>query len=316
MQDTRHVPQHLRAAADTQSVSGTALNALARLAERRFPSFSEAADAVLDLLEAELPAGSVLVGQVDWDGGEYRLIDVRGDAAATLRPGSTLPLSDPGNGLLDSETLASLSVRSYLAVPLETSVGGAITVCALAAGTDLYTRSHLDLIAVAGRLLAHEWESIKWRADLRRLSERLRDPEKTDPLTGLPNRTSFEEALEREWRLTERGSSDSFVVVLRLLNLGDVGDGLKELLLKDAAEVLEGAIRRSDHAGRLGDDTFGTVLVGCKGREGADAFFARFEQALARVGKQRPAALELSHSIKALGDCDSPEQALEEALTV
>jgi diguanylate cyclase (GGDEF)-like protein len=298
-------------------VSGTALNALARLAERRFPSFSEAADAVLDLLEAELPAGSVLVGQVDWDGGEYRLIDVRGDAAATLQPGSTLPLSDPGNGLLDSQTLASLSVRSYLAVPLETGVsGGAITVCALAAGTDLYTRSHLDLIAVAGRLLAHEWESVKWRADLRRLSERLRDPEKTDQLTGLPNRASFEDALEREWRLTERGSSDSFVVVLRLLNLADVGDGLKELLLKDVAEVLEGAIRRSDHAGRLGDDTFGTVLVGCKGREGADAFYARFEQALARVNKQRPKTLELAHSIKALGDCESPEQALEEALQV
>jgi GGDEF domain-containing protein len=106
------------------------------------------------------------------------------------------------------------------------------------------------------------------------------------------------------------------VVVLRLLNVGDVSDGLKELLLKDAAEVLEGAIRRSDHAGRLGDDTFGTVLVGCKGREGADAFYARFEQALARVGRQRPAALELAHSIKSLGDCESPEQVLEEVLAV
>jgi diguanylate cyclase (GGDEF)-like protein len=316
VQDTRRDPQHLGAPADTHHVSGTALNALARLAERRFPSFSEAADAVLDLLEAELPAGSVLLGQVDWDGGEYRLIDVRGDAATTLQPGSTLALSNNG-GLLDSETLASLSVRSYLAVPLETSAGGgAITICALAAGTDLYTRSHLDLIAVAGRLLTHEWESVKWRADLRRMSERLRDPERTDQLTGLPNRTSFEEALEREWRLAERGSSDSFVVVLRLLNLGDVGDGLKELLLKDAAEVLESAIRRSDHAGRLDEDSLGVVLVGCKGAEGAEAFFARVEEALARVTQERPASPELAHSIKALGECDSPEQALQEALAV
>ena len=189
-------PSHyLGGAADTRPVSGTALSALARLAERRFPSFSEAADAVLDLLESELPAGSILVGQVDWDGGEYRLIDVRGPAVGTLRPGSTLRVSQNGggNGLLDSETLASLEVKSYLAVPLETSAGGgAITVCALAAGTHLYTRSHLDLIAVAGRLLTYEWESVKWRADLRRLSERLRDPEKTDALTGLSNRTSFE----------------------------------------------------------------------------------------------------------------------------
>jgi diguanylate cyclase (GGDEF)-like protein len=300
-------------------VSGTALSALARLAERRFPSFSEAADAVLDLLEAELPTGSILVGQVDWDGGEYRLIDVRGDATAALRPGSTLTLSPGGNGLLDPDALASLSVRSYLAVPFETrGGGGAITVAALSVETNLYTRSHLDLIAIAGRLLTYEWESVRWRAELRRLSERLRDPDRTDALTGLDNRTSFEEALDREWRLAERGSSDSFVVVLRLTNLGEVaerhGDGLKELLLKDAAEVLEAAIRRSDHAGRLGDDTFGSVLVGCKGREGADAFYARVEHALGRVTQERPASLQLAHSITALGECDSPEQALEEAL--
>ena len=99
-------------------------------------------------------------------------------------------------------------------MPLETSAGGAITICALASGTDVYTRTHLELIAVAGRLLTYEWESVKWRADLRRMSERLRDPERTDALTGLHNRISFAEALEREWRLTERGSSESFVVVV------------------------------------------------------------------------------------------------------
>jgi diguanylate cyclase (GGDEF)-like protein len=298
------------------------LSALARLAERPFPSFSEAADAVLDLLESELPDGSVLVGQVHPDGDEYRLIDVRGRAAGELQPGSTLPLSangDPSaNGLLDAETLASLSVRSYLAVPLETGSGaGAITVCALASGTNLYTRSHLDLIAVAGRLLTHEWESVRLRAELRRLSERLRDPRRTDALTGLPNRTSFNQALEREWRLAERGSAESFVVVIRLSNLAEVaerhGAGVKELLVKDAAEVLEGSIRRSDHSGRLGDDSFGIVLVGCKGPQGAEAFYTRFEQGLARVTRERPASLVAARSIAALGECDSPEAALQVA---
>jgi diguanylate cyclase (GGDEF)-like protein len=301
-------------------VSGTALTALARLAERRFPSFSEAADAVLDLLEGELPSGTVLLGQVDWDGGEYRLIDVRGEAASELQPGSTLPLSSNANGggggLLAPEALSSLSVRSYLAVPLETNAGGgAITVCALAAGTDLFTRAHLELLTVSGRLLTYEWESIKWRADLRRLSERLRDPERTDALTGLSNRTAFVEALEREWRLAERGSTENFLVVCRLSNLADVGarhgDGVKELLLKDAAEVMEAAIRRSDHAGRLGEDSFGVVLVGCKGREGAEAFQGRFEQALARATGERPASLSVVCAIHALGEFESPEQALE-----
>ena len=47
-------------------------------------------------------------------------------------------------------------------------------------------RTHLEVLSVAGRLLTYEWESVKWRADLRRLSERLRDPERTDAAHGPP----------------------------------------------------------------------------------------------------------------------------------
>ena len=50
------------------------------------------------------------------------------------------------------------------------------------------------------------------------------------------------------------------------------GAGLGELLLRDAADVMEEAIRRTDHAGRLGEDVYAAVLVGCKGPAGADAF--------------------------------------------
>jgi diguanylate cyclase (GGDEF)-like protein len=294
------------------------------LAERRFPSFSEAADAVLELLEAELPEGSVLLGQVDWDGGEFRLIDVRGEATSALTPGSTLPLAaghgnGSGNGLLDPDVLSSLSVRSYLAVPLETNAGGgAITVCALASGTGLYTQHHLELLAIAGRLLTYEWESVKWRADLRRLSERMRDPEKTDQLTGLENSASFNESVEREWQVAQRSGTESYLIIVELRNLPDVaerhGEALKELLLKDSAEVMEAAIRRSDHAGRMDDNVFGVVLVGCKGREGADAFYNRFEQEVARVTHSRAATLVLSHSVRLLNETDSPGAALGHAL--
>ena len=307
-------------AADTDPVSGNVLSALARLAERRFQSFSEAADGVLDLLEGELPPGSLLLGQVDSEEGELRLIDVRGAAAETIHAGSTLPLArhlnGDGGGLLDPTTLQELSVRSYLAMPLQTHGGGAITLCALSPDTDLFTRSHLELLAVAGRLLTYEWESVKWRADLRRLNERLRDPQRTDSLTGLLNRTAFIEALEHEWRLAERGSTESYLLACRLANLSDVTDrhgaGLGELLLRDSADVMEEAIRRTDHAGRLGDDVLGAVLVGCKGPEGADAFFERFQHALARVTSERPATLEVAYAVLALGRAESPENALRE----
>ena len=262
----------------------------------------------------------MLLGQVDSEEGELRLIDVRGEAADAIHAGSTLPLAaasnGDGGGLLDTATLAELSVRSYLAVPLQTHGGGAITLCALSSGTDLFTRSHLDLLAVAGRLLAYEWESVKWRADVRRLNERLRDPERTDALTGLLNRIAFTEAVEHEWRLAERGSTESYLLACRLTNLADVtnrhGGGVGELLLRDAADVMEEAIRRTDHAGRLGEDVYAAVLVGCKGQEGADAFFERFQHALARVTSERPATLEVAYAVLALGKAESPEEALRQ----
>jgi diguanylate cyclase (GGDEF)-like protein len=300
-------------------VSGTVLSALARLAERRFTSFSEAADTVLDLLEAELPPGSILLGRVDWDEGELRLIDVRGTAATSLSPGSTMPLAPGANGgsrgFLDPQTLQRLSVRSYIALPLDSSSGGgALTLCAFASGTDVFSQEHLEVLSIAGRLLTYEWESVKWRADLRRLSERLRDPERTDQLTGLLNRVAFVEVAEREWRLASRGTLETYVLAFRVSNLPKVaerhGAAVAQLMLKDAADVMESAIRRTDHAGRLSDDSFGAVLVGCKGLEGAAAFIGRYGQSLTRVTQERPAQLELSYAICSLGDAESPEAAL------
>jgi diguanylate cyclase (GGDEF)-like protein len=300
-------------------VSGTVLSALARLAERRFTSFSEAADTVLDLLEAELPPGSILLGRVDWDEGELRLIDVRGTAAAELGAGSTLPLAVDAHGgtrgFLDPQMLQRLSVRSYIALPLDSSSGsGALTLCALASGTDVFTQAHLDVLSIGGRLLTYEWESVKWRADLRRLGERLRDPQRTDSVTGLLNRVALVEAAEREWRLASRGTLETYVLAFRVSNLGTVsarhGAAVAELMLKDAADVMQSAIRRTDYAGRLGDDMFGAVLVGCKGLEGAAAFIGRYGQALSRVTAERPAQLEISYAICSLGDAESPEAAL------
>jgi diguanylate cyclase (GGDEF)-like protein len=301
-------------------VSGTVLSTLARLTERRFTSFSEAADTILDLLEAELPPGSILLGRVDWDEAELRLIDVRGEASAELQAGGTLPLAPGDNGgrtgLLDPQTLQRLAVRSYIALPLESSSGaGALTLCALAPGTEVFKSTHLELLSVAGRLLTYEWESVKWRADLRRLSERLRDPERTDALTGLLNRIAFVEATEREWRLAERGTLETYVLACRITNLGQIserhGAAVGELLLKDAADVLQTAIRRTDHAGRLADDVYGAVLVGCKGLDGAAAFIGRYGHVLQRETHERPAQLEVAYAMSSLGDAESPEAALD-----
>lgn len=309
-------------------MGATAIPALARLTERRFQSFSEAADAVLDLLEGEVPADAILIGQLDWGEGLLRILDVRGHTHG-VQAGSALPLTghehgDHGGGLIDPAALEAIDVRSYLAIPFEThDGGGAITLCALGTDVDRFTAAHLDVLSIAGRMLTYEWETVRWRAELRRMSEQLRDPESTDPVTGLPDATRFSHALEREWTLAQRGMIESYIVACRATNLDEViashGEALARLLLKDMADVLGAAIRRTDHIGRSGSDEIASVLVGCKGKAGADAFFARFQDAFAHVTASRPTTLTIGYGVRNLADCDSGEEALraarEDALT-
>jgi GGDEF domain-containing protein len=305
-------------------MAATAIPALARLTERRFQSFSEAADAVLDLLEGELPADAILIGQLDWGEGLFRILDVRGQTHG-VKPGSALPLAEHSEGdqsgaggLIDPAALQAIDVRSYLAIPFETSHGaGAITLCALGTDTNRFTSTHLDVLMVAGRMLTYEWETVSWRAQLRQMAEKLRDPDSTDPITGLPDATRFADALDREWSLAQRGMIESYLVVCRATELAAVtdhgGDALARLLLKDMADVLGAAVRRTDRIGRTGEDEISAVLVGCKGRAGAEAFFARALDSFTHVTAGRPATSALGYGIRDLGGAESAQEALEGA---
>src|SRR4051794_22028294 len=171
-----------------------------------------------------------MLGQFDPDEGTCRVIEVRGDGVNGMRRGTTLPLaaaksangngSAPTNGSapsqegrLDGEYLRGLAVKTWLATPLEMSDGTITgTLCAMATHTDAFCTDHAALLGISARMLSYEWESINRRAELRRLRERARDGATTDADTGLPNRDSFVDNLDREWRLAERGTVQSVLV--------------------------------------------------------------------------------------------------------
>ena len=300
-------------------MSATAISALARVAERRFQSFSDAADSVLDVLEAALPPGKIVLGELDREDGSYKVIDVRGEVFEGIERGSSLRwvnANGNGSGMLDPELLRELSVQSYLAVPLETSGGGSLgTLCAVGTETGLFNQQHVELLTLSGRLLTYEWESVKWRADLRRLEEQLRDPKRTDSVTGLPNKPSLLADIDREWRLSERGTVLSWVVVHEVCELDAIresyGEAMIDLVLKDVSEALGVTVRKTDHLGRVGDAQFASVLVGCKGPEGATAFDRRFHEALAKVVRGRQVEVNVRYGAVGLADTASAEQALE-----
>jgi diguanylate cyclase (GGDEF)-like protein len=298
------------------------MRALARLAGPRFNSFAEAADLALGVLADALPPGRAVIAQIDREDGLYRVIDSRGEGIRGLEPQSTLRLTgapaegaSSANGTFDPAFLSALSVQSYLSAPLAVGGDRVGILCAMSPATDVYTQAHADLLTVCSRLLAYEWESVRTRAELRRLSEAVRDGERSDPDTGLPNRAVFLASLQREWSLAQRGTLESHLIVFDLDGLPAIalklGGPLATLLLKDAAEILTVTLRQTDCAGRVGDSQLAAVLVGCKGEEGVEAFASRFRFALEGLWGARPARPELSRGSCPLDEASSPEAALQ-----
>jgi diguanylate cyclase (GGDEF)-like protein len=296
------------------------LDALSRLAARRFGSFADAATSVFDLLESASPGGTLVLGQVDWDEGHCRVIDARGDGVARgteIRLARGVPVGGSSAGdLLDAEALAALGPASWAAAPLDAADGSVVGILlATGPGGQPPSQETAQLILVGARLLSYEWESISARAELRRLAELARDRASTDPITGLPNRETLVSSIEREHELSKRGTVESYVVVCQLRDRDALverfGEAMANLLLKDVAEVLSGAIRRTDYLARVSNDGLSAVLVGCKGPDGALAFLGRFERSLERVAAGRPAAVQLSYGIQRLAEADSPDHALE-----
>ncbi len=86
----------------------------------------------------------------------------------------------------------------------------------------------------------------------------------TDPLTGLANRRSIQDTLERRFAETQRHHTDLTCAMIDLDAFKPLNDTLGhqkgDALLKTAARVLEANCRRSDVAGRYGGDEFVLIL--------------------------------------------------------
>ena len=229
------------------------LEKLAPLVDRRFQSFAEATDAALDSLAASLP-GCIVLTQIELDGGVCRVFDFRGPNFVGTERAMVMPTDGER---VDAAFLDSLGVKDVISVPVELNagiVGGVLL--AISPEENSYTREHSTVIAIAARVLGYEWERVRTRAELRTLLQQVRDGDQYDPETGLRNRVGFEELLHREWRLARRGTLPSTVVAIRIEMSSDEPDGaaaLKHLAAKDAAEVLAGAARGTDHVGRIGE---------------------------------------------------------------
>ncbi len=93
----------------------------------------------------------------------------------------------------------------------------------------------------------------------------------TDPLTGLPNRRSLIEHLDRQLAIAERANAPLSVLVLDLDRLKEINDthghGGGDDALRAFARTVSSTVRRSDLAARLAGDEFVIVMANTRGRD-------------------------------------------------
>jgi diguanylate cyclase (GGDEF)-like protein len=164
------------------------------------------------------------------------------------------------------------------------------------------------------RLADAERERREGERDLRLLAARLRREARTDPLTELENRRSYELELEAEWRLAQRGAIQSHLVLADIDSFKSVNDrrghAVGDAVLQLVARAMRPA-RGTDLVARIGGDEFAAILVGCPDRAGAEAYVNRVRERVRAESTYHAPAVDLS-----FGFCDLAVAASPRAATI
>lgn len=122
-----------------------------------------------------------------------------------------------------------------------------------------------------------------------------------DDLTGLANRTLFEEHMHRALAAAKRGHTSSAVLVLDLNGFKRVNDTFGhehgDRLLQQVARRLSGVVRGTDTVARLGGDEFAILPGGATDLAAAAAIAWKLEQACAPGFELDDGAVQISASV-------------------
>ncbi len=120
----------------------------------------------------------------------------------------------------------------------------------------------------------------------RTLQKELAQMATQDALTGLPNRSSFEQVLADVCTMEagENGHALCFLDLDRFKIVNDTaGHAAGDVLLREVGRVIREQMRRNDHVARLGGDEFGILMADC----GIDDARRIAERLLDRIGRVR-----------------------------
>jgi diguanylate cyclase (GGDEF)-like protein len=145
----------------------------------------------------------------------------------------------------------------------------------------------MSVFYLIGFVILRRYERVLRAQETQRLAdeERIRYQAYHDGLTGLPNRTSFAEQLERAVRRARRTGWTLGVMFLDLDRFKVINDSLGhdagDQLLRVAATRIQRCVRESDLLFRMGGDEFAVLLENVRGPEESAAVAQRILEAFA-----------------------------------
>jgi diguanylate cyclase len=215
-----------------------------------------------DAAAVEIPDGGDLVYRAASGTAEahlgLRLPSANAISGLAVRTGETLVCDDSEtDDRVDVDACRRVGARSLVVVPLlhDAHAAGVLKVYSEKRGA--FTPEHVRVIT----LLADMIGSALARAEL---LEQLHELALTDELTGLANRRSWYDQLERALARARRSTTSLSVLVLDLNGFKQVNDkqghAAGDRLLRTVSACWASVLRESDVLGRIGGDEFGVIL--------------------------------------------------------
>lgn len=144
----------------------------------------------------------------------------------------------------------------------------------------------------------------------------LRSLARTDPLTGLANRRSFEEALAAEFARFRRNAQPFTLAIIDIDHFKRINDAyghaVGDQAIRAFANTLHDGVRETDIASRFAGDEF-TVILTNTDSTGAEPFITRLLEAIRGIRIDAPIELSASIGYAVNRDGETTEQLFERA---
>ncbi|MCF8045650.1 MAG: diguanylate cyclase [Desulfarculaceae bacterium] len=232
-----------------------------------------------------------------------KLAKGEGIAGRIVSTGESVIIADVGSEEDFSkrmDTTTGFTTQSIIGVPLKTDdrIFGVIELINKISG-QTFTQLDLQMLSAIAEYAAIAIERSYYNQALKRIAV-------TDPVTGVKNRSGFEQMLQKSDRQNKRYGTKAAVVLVFLDNFRSLmeagGRAAGDRAAKRLASVLKESAGKADSIFRYREDEF-IVLMPHTGKERAEA---AGKELAARIGKLQPAggtpALKTSIKIHAIED--------------